>query len=218
MRLIEYFVVLHCLQSRIDLDQQLIENLLAGQTKTDFVAAEEVFKKGSYSKSVSQLTLSSGLPYDVPKDTAMTGKNEALGTVRVKAFDSYAAGATQISVQYLEAECYVGANPQPVMTGCLQPSGSIVLNEDTNAIDYTYTPATQTVNARTLQGFSIDSTKMRASADQPFFEDFQAFVDYYGTESYAKEWIDAAFDGGQTSFSRGDGDFTEYDFESRAGK
>lgn len=72
-------------------------------------------------------------------------------------------------------------------------------------------------NGRTIQGFSTNDLKHRASADQPYFEDFQTFTDYYGRTDYADEWITAAFEGRPTSMQNG-ADFSNADFAARVGK
>ena len=42
------------------------------------------------------------------------------------------------------------------------------------------------------------------------YTDFKHFYDYYGRDDYADHWVQSAFDGTMTSFSRGDADFTKY--------
>lgn len=59
---------------------------------------------------------------------------------------------------------------------------------------------------------------MRAFDTQEYYADFQKFVDYYGTATYADEWITAGFDGVQTQFTNGNGDFTAYSPEARTRK
>jgi hypothetical protein len=95
--------------------------------------------------------------------------------------------------------------------------GSISL--DAGTVSYTYTPASENLNKRTIEGFSIDAKeKMRSCVDCDYYDDFQKFVDYYGTEFYGDEWITAALTGTKTSFTNGDGDFTTYSLEGRAGE
>lgn len=48
-----------------------------------------------------------------------------------------------------------------------------------------------------------------------FHTDFKHFYDYYGKSDYAHQWVEAAFDGGSTSFSNGNADFSQY---SKAGR
>jgi len=55
--------------------------------------------------------------------------------------------------------------------------------------------------------------------NDPYFPDFQKFVDYYGQPDYADAWITAAFEAESTSFKNGNADFGiwESDYEARAG-
>lgn len=72
---------------------------------------------------------------------------------------------------------------------------------------------------RTIQGFSTAAeTKMRGAAGEPFFPDFQKFVDYYGSSTYADDWLQACFTMGSTSFKNGNANFAGYGNDGRVGK
>ena len=47
------------------------------------------------------------------------------------------------------------------------------------------------------------------------YTDFKYFNDYYGTPDYAHQWVEAAFAGESTKFSRGNADFSKYGFDGR---
>ena len=47
------------------------------------------------------------------------------------------------------------------------------------------------------------------------YTDFKYFNDYYGTPDYAHQWVEAAFAGESTEFSRGNADFSKYGFDGR---
>jgi len=46
---------------------------------------------------------------------------------------------------------------------------------------------------------------------------YQTFVDYYGSETFYDDWIQAALSGSATSFANGNADFSSYSDEARAG-
>jgi hypothetical protein len=50
-----------------------------------------------------------------------------------------------------------------------------------------------------------------------FFPDFQKFVDYYGSSTYADAWLEACFAKGATNFTYGNADFSVYGDEGRVG-
>jgi hypothetical protein len=75
------------------------------------------------------------------------------------------------------------------------------------------------MNDRTIQGFNTRAReKMRKCASCDYYEDFQKFVDYYGDVYYADIWVSAAFNEVTTAFDNGNGDFSDYSFESRTRK
>jgi hypothetical protein len=47
------------------------------------------------------------------------------------------------------------------------------------------------------------------------YTDFKYFYDYYGTSEYAHQWVEAAFAGESTKFSRGNADFSRYGLDGR---
>ena len=89
-----------------------------------------MYIEGSFSKTVSNLTVSAGLPVDLPQKTTLVGvgtvasndttavSKQDSGSVEVFAYQNYTTGDTEIRVQYINEGCYVGANPDPVIAGC----------------------------------------------------------------------------------------------------
>jgi hypothetical protein len=72
---------------------------------------------------------------------------------------------------------------------------------------------------RTLQGFSTAlETKKRPGKHGPSYPDFEKFVEFYGSATYADDWLQAAFSGGSTDFTNGNADFSGYGNDSRVGK
>ena len=120
----------YCFQLRIDLDQQKIEELLELESDEGFAAAQRMYQEGSFSKTVSNLTISGGLPIAVPQKTKMVGASsvannsttatskQGSGAVEVFSYANYTEGSTEMRVQYISEGCYVGANPDPVTAGC----------------------------------------------------------------------------------------------------
>eukprot|EP00804_Cyclotella_cryptica_P013469 CCRYP_005189-RB/>CCRYP_005189-RB protein AED:0.02 eAED:0.02 QI:1281/1/1/1/1/1/2/160/359 len=65
------------------------------------------------------------------------------------------------------------------------------------------------MNGRTISGFSTDAeAKMRNGCKGCPYEDFMYFYDYYGTDTYADDWVTAAFNGEKTNFKNGNADFS----------
>jgi Low iron-inducible periplasmic protein len=101
----------------------------------------------------------------------------------------------------------------------LAENGTIKVTGSDTAIAYTYDIETQNTNERTIQYFSVKADeKMRHNSleTNDYFVDFQKFFDYYGSFTYADDFIMAAFKGTETSFRNGNADFSAYDFEARA--
>ena len=69
----------------------------------------------------------------------------------------------------------------------------------------------------------INSAKFSKDADDKMlsgcpgcpYTDFKYFYDYYGTSEYAHQWVEAAFAGESTKFSRGNADFSRYGLDGR---
>ena len=47
------------------------------------------------------------------------------------------------------------------------------------------------------------------------YNDFQYFYDYYGTDEYAHQFVESAFQGKDTEFQRGNADFSKYDLTGK---
>ena len=103
-------------------------------------------------------------------------------------------------------------------------SGSVTIGGIVNGeLEYSYNPKTDNKNDRTLRGFStLAYYKMKPCHNCEYFKDFDDFMDYYGTPSYADDWIKAAFAADKASFRDGignfDADFTGMGYKARAGK
>ena len=211
------------LQNALDLDQQLIETYLGLETP-DFATGYEVYSKGYASKSTATFTVSD-LTIAIPAESRITGVANDGSTVAGSTTDAVVAGDPSITVEYETADtqenhvrCMVGGSPTPMTDGCFQDGGgSLQVNGQT----VTYT-AVENTNGRTIQGLSLKVDRHRpANADgsesstNPYFPDFQKFVDYYGTPEYADKWISAAFLGQNAGLARGNADFSSIGDDGR---
>jgi hypothetical protein len=181
------------------LDQLDIINLLE---LGDFVAAEAIYQKGSHSKSVSNLPLVEPLAIDIAQGANLVGKSSSGKPVQVFAqAKSNAPGALYMIVQYKDEGCYAGGNPKPVVTGCLEAKGTLTDETTGTSIAYQYEP-TSSYNLYSIQYFT-KGTEFIFEKGANFTVDFQKFVDYYGSSTYADDIITAAFHGRSTNFPTG---------------
>jgi hypothetical protein len=194
------------------LDQLLIRELAEAY---DFETAEKVYQEGSYSKSVSNVTLSAALTIDIAQGANLTGTNEAGDPVAVFAqAQNYTSGAMYLAVQYRDEGCYVGANPEPVLTGCLAPNGTLTDEASGTSISYSYDPKSS-YNVYSIQYFT-QGTEFIFENGGDYTVDFQKFVDYYGSPTYADGIITAALQQKATSFTNGNIDGTLLGDKGRA--
>jgi hypothetical protein len=199
----------HC---ALDLDQKAMESELSKATDQSFAKAKEIYNDGAHSKSYAKITLSAGLPASVNKGQAATGVDGSGNEVAGKMYATYQAGDTEVRFQYRTGDqqstyvnCQVGAlGSAGNLEGCLAAAGSIKIDGTDYA--YTYTPATDNDNGRSISGFSL-----QAEAKMAKYQDFKWFKEYYGVGDYGHQWVTAAFDGGKTEFTNGNADFSVYE-------
>lgn len=205
----------------IDLDQAAIETQLALATDESFAAAKAIYQEGGYSKSYAQVKLTAPLTSNVSKGTAITGKNDDGTTINGKAYEDLTAGQSEIKIQYFTGDllatyvdCQVGALVDPNTNGCFTNSGAITIGSE--EYGYTYNKNTDNNNGRTIQGFSTGAEKkMFNGCPGCPYKPYKEFFDYYGQFDYANQWVLAALDGTQTSFTKGNADFSKYTFTGR---
>jgi len=208
----------HC---AIDLDQKAIEDQLLLKTPEAFANAKKIYNNGGNSKSYAIVTVEAGLSDNVSKGDQILGKNAEGGEVSGKAYAAASAGDKTIMVQYTTSdkqasyvECQVGSLMEPNMKGCLAATGTITI--DGKAQTYEYDPATQNNNGRTIAKFSTGAKELMLDCAKGCpYNDYKAFYDYYGMDDYANEWVEAAFEGRKTQFTRGDADFTKFGMDGR---
>jgi len=211
----------------IDLDQASMETQLALKTDASFANARAIYEDGGHSKSYAAVSLAAPLSAGVSKSTTISGTTEDGGPVNGKAYADYAAGDTEIRVQYITSDiqdshvgCQVGALSLPgvdeaIVDGCLANVGKISI--DGSEYDYSYDMMTDNNNGRTIQGFSTAAeSKMFNGCKGCPYDAYVDYYNYYGEFDYANQWVLAAYEGGETSFKNGNADFSKYGFTGRS--
>lgn len=208
----------------IDLDQEAIEIQLAKRTEAGFQTARDIYTKGGHSKSVAMIALNSPLSSNIEIGTLVTGENAKGQEVLGKVYADYLKGTSTIGIQYKTTDiqksyvdCQVGALPTPNTNGCLAASGTLNLKIDgaDTTLSYTYDPAKNNVNKRTIQGFSTSAEEKMFRCKNCPYKTYRKFKDYYGVFDYADEWVNAAFEGRTTKFIRGNAQFGKYGYDGK---
>lgn len=188
---------------KIDLDQLLIEEQLRLGTPANLVAAKRVYENGANSKVLATLTLTGdGLTAARSKDAYVQGLNPLGGLVGGTLNDDYGAGTKVITIKVDPNidTCHGNGHPAQDVSGCFDIAGTIaVAGSGVISYEYTHDPALQMTNGRTIKKFSTDAGSKMAG-----HKTFEKFRDYYGTPTYADEWVSAAFSG--TNF----GEFADF--------
>mmetsp|Transcript_20680 Transcript_20680/g.43807 ORF Transcript_20680/g.43807 Transcript_20680/m.43807 type:complete len:555 (+) Transcript_20680:69-1733(+) len=210
----------HC---AIDRDQAAIEAELAKKTPEAFENALRIYNEGGNSKSYAQVTLTTPLSTFIGAGTAILGRNAEGNEVAGKAYEDYQAGTSVIKVQYATTDiqeayvqCQVGALTEADrnLSGCFAEQGDLTI--DGKEYSYTYIPSNDNLNGRTIAGFSTGARdKMRVGCKGCPYEDFLYFYDYYGSDTYAHDWVTAAFAGDKTTFRNGNADFSQYGMDGK---
>eukprot|EP00588_Corethron_pennatum_P010900 CAMPEP_0194267502 /NCGR_PEP_ID=MMETSP0169-20130528/1986_1 /TAXON_ID=218684 /ORGANISM="Corethron pennatum, Strain L29A3" /LENGTH=235 /DNA_ID=CAMNT_0039008359 /DNA_START=42 /DNA_END=745 /DNA_ORIENTATION=- len=196
----------------IDLDQRAIEIEVAKLTSDGFQNAKEIYQEGGNSKSLASIKLSSGLTSQLTKGTVITGEDPSDELVNGKSYSTYAAGISEIIVQYDTlatqgnyVNCQVGKLTDPNKDGCFKESGNLSING--RFYPYTYDVSIDNINGRTIQGFSASAEdKMHKCANCPY-DEYDKYYKYYGKFDYANQWVLAALVGSSTDFKNGNADF-----------
>lgn len=208
----------HC---AIDLDQKAIEEQLAIGTDESFQTARKIYNSGGNSKSYAQITVSPALTKAVVKGGAIMGRSASDVEVAGKTGQTYNSGDSALKVYYATTDlqnnyvnCQVGGLAEPNLSGCFKETGTLTIGGDTYT--YTYNPESENKADRTIAGFSTGAeTKMLSGCPGCPYRHFKMFNDYYGTPTYAHQWIEAAFEGTATSFSRGNANFAQLGMSGR---
>jgi len=204
----------------IDLDQEAMEIQLALANDQSYAAAKAIYEEGAFSKNVASVTLSSALPANAEKGTAISGVDADGNVVSGKAYEDNVAGANTILVQYQTSDsqanyvgCQVGANPNPNTKGCFAPTGTLSIGGA--SVGYSYDPLVDNIAKRSIAGFSTAAQKKMADCANCPYVTYEAFWDYYGEYDYANQIVLAAFNGESTNFRNFNNDFGLYGFTGR---
>jgi len=106
----------------IDLDQEAMEQQLAFGNVDSYAAARRIYEEGAYSKSVAEVTLSTGLPNNVEKGTIIFGESVDGNQVAGKAYEDNAAGSTRLTVQYQTSDSQKKLRELPSWCVCFPKS------------------------------------------------------------------------------------------------
>merc|ERR1719359_1890039 len=217
----------------VDLDQAVMEtHLKAG----DFAKALNVYDNGGNSKSYAELTIAApGTAKTITKGalmeaTRLVADNELGEPTKAigKAYDNYPAGSTKIRFQYKTSDtqwkadgttpgynqdCRVGGmdsgDAYYSTDGCVDGAKTVkVTFVDGTTEDIDVNVAHK--NGRTIKGFSTGAQgKMFDDCRGCPYDDYKKFYEYYGSHTYADDWVRAALTGGDAGFTKGNIDFTK---------
>lgn len=226
--------------SAIDLDQKDIIINLNRDNSEGFKYAKSLYGSGGHSKSFALLSLDEPLSTIVPKDTEVSSINSSDGnTIKGKVFKDARQHDTSIYVSYNNDDndhsnrCMVGAGGMdPVNDGCFSFTGNLNIHT-TKPItaSYYYDPITDNHNDRTIKKLSSEAgdTMWHCYGNHCPHDDYKKFYNYFGTFTYADEFIEKAFetttnnnDGNSnnaaetTAFKNGNINFKNYSIEGRS--
>merc|ERR1712087_383388 len=199
---------------------EAMEIQLALANDQSYAAAKAIYQEGAFSKNVASITLSSALPANAEKGTAISGVDADGNVVSGKAYEDNVAGANTILVQYKTSDsqanyvgCQVGANPNPNTKGCFAPTGTLSIGGA--SVGYSYDPLVDNIAKRSIAGFSTAAQKKMAECANCPYVTYEAFWNYYGEYDYANQIVLAAFNGEATNFRNFNNDFGLYGFTGR---
>lgn len=222
-------------QSRIDLDQEAIQDILADiQTATasagEMYDVDEIYERGGFSKSYAALNLEDPLATSIARGTPLMGINRDGLKVPGFAHDDTPEGSYELHFQYdvladnrtgsvMAMACHIGGlDEERVHTeGCLDERNVIeVEGSSPMTLSYSYNFDLDNRNSRTLASFSTDAKALMYDCPQCPYNTYQKFYDYYGEYDYANQFIMTALDQGTTTFRMGNADLSGYDLAGRA--
>jgi len=205
----------------MDLDQEAMEQQLSLANEDSYASARRIYEEGAFSKSVATVTLVTGLPRDVPKNTPIMGIGSDGNQIAGVAYADNAAGQTSFIVRYRTSDsqrnyvnCQVGASVNPNLEGCFAASGTFTIDGG-STVDYSYNPLMDNTAKRTLQGFSTEAQKKMMECPNCPYETFEAFYEYFGMADYGNEMVIAAFEGRATNFRNFNNDFKLYGYDGK---
>lgn len=200
--------------ANIALDLKALHNQVSRKTDKGIEDAMKIYKQGGYSHSYASITLNQPLEADVNKGTVIVGMGTGLMEVRGHTEKHYNKGDTDIEIFYDQdgARCHVGGLPPDVREteGCFDSKGVFKIGDFEKEYHYEYFVLDDNKNERTIHSLSHDAgLHMRPHEDvnQPYFDEFQKFVDFFGEPDFADKMITASGDYKVYDFNEGHFDF-----------
>jgi len=202
---------------KIDLDLNELNIEVKNDTYGNFVTAKRVYAEGVHNLSVAHLTLFKPLPINIPKGTPLMGVNDLNEVILGKIYGrSGYAGDRKIMFLYNKTstlKCLVGNHPieNQETSGCLARYSNLqIMLEQPRNFSYVYDPYIDNDNGYTLKSLSINTARLMNDCKRCPYDDYLKFRKYYGSLSYADDWIEAAFEGRTTNFANGNANFHLY--------
>lgn len=171
------------------------------------------------------MTTSGGLAYALEAGAILTGTAVDKSAITLITTKEYPSGTDILDLRYNtftapdhNVHCFVGGNPNPETTGCLEEMGSLYYDQ-TYRIGYTYNLHSQNMNYRHIQALSTRADvrmKPDGKVNHEYYDFFGQFVDYYGQHDFADHWIENVFNKKDVKFEKWLADFRHITDESRA--
>ncbi|CAJ1934627.1 unnamed protein product [Cylindrotheca closterium] len=198
--------------SAISKDYETIAGFLAQDNGAGRENARVVYQLGAYCQSYATLMLDAPLTSEILQGTEVTGTNANGDSVSGIVHSGAFSGDATLEVMYLIPSdgianlCSVAGNPTPQYENCLNTSGEISVSGGP-----TLTYSNYDLDNDTAAGQSMESMSMTISgAGTLGYPRIGTFASYYGTNKYANEFIQAAFDKADTQFDSGNAEFTKW--------
>jgi len=209
----------------IDLDQMHLEEQLDKETASGFMDAKAIYREGGNSKSIALVNLLEDLPIDIPANEKFLAFAEDGDEINLTLYKNAEKGTKQLHLRYDTStvqeyynQCRIGGLQEKdmVTTGCVKGFANAKYKKNGGLYRYSYSITSGNYNARNLQYISKEAESKMLDCPKCPYKDALMFSKYYGQADYGDEWIMAAFDGKQTTFSNGNADFSNWAYSGRA--
>lgn len=210
-------------QSVIDLDQQAIENYVM---LYNFDIAQNIYDEGAHSESYAlvNITTSGGLPAPVYAGQEVQALSLSGAPITGTSLQDFDAGSMYFRFLYdtddsLDTVCHVGQLPEEIQAvdGCINDTGILEI-DGVVPVKYAYDYQINNDNDQTIARLSLNAKKLMHDCATCPYPTYDKFYNYYGEFDYAHQWVSTAFEGNETDFKLGNGDFANYGDLGRAGE
>lgn len=178
--------------------------------------AHNIYKFGGFSRSVCTLYLEEGLEEALEVGATVSGTSVNGQEITAVLEAHHKKGDKRLRMLYnQDVPCHVGGLPEERQEthGCFESKGEVMYGENNKySAAYSYHVSTGNTNERTIHDMSVNAgRKFRhgGQGNQPFYHDFQKFVDYYGEPDFGDRMITAAMRAGRYSFPEGEFEFKD---------